>query len=478
MLNIKKILKGLRILNDADQSKAVEVTVSNSATTNTKTTVVATQTANRTVTLPDDDATLVGDDTTQSLTNKQVSLSNTTDNKLLLSEATTHKIVDSGITHVNTLGDVALSSAGSVSFTLPLTKDHTFIGKSLIVPITSFNPLSPPSGTQGGVVFNTFDNIAYVNNGTTYIPLVSPVTSVNGQTGSVVLDTDDVSEGVANLYFTNSRAQSALVSDLALKANQSLNNLTTTSINQSLLPSTDASFNLGSTLLKWSSIFANFFKGRGYSIQDVSGVEVGKYEYFVGTSPSGSSASNRLISTSGNILVQSTNDATADAAPTGNILIESGNKLAGTGNSGDISLKTGTSLAGSVGSLKLDAPVQIQYNNGVEVLKEYVLPNTVLSASVTNNVISSITFPLNTYKAAQFQYRVLAVDTGNYRTGSIMIAIDGFNVNAGLNDAYAEAIPMPISFSVGLTGSDIEIRQTNTLTGFIYLSGKFTMIKG
>ena len=36
------------------------------------------------------------------------------------------------------------------------------------------------------------------------------VWSVNGQTGDVVLDTDDVSEGSANLYFTDARARSAI----------------------------------------------------------------------------------------------------------------------------------------------------------------------------------------------------------------------------------------------------------------------------
>ena len=35
------------------------------------------------------------------------------------------------------------------------------------------------------------------------------VDSVNGQTGVVVLDTDDIAEGVSNLYFTNGRAAAA-----------------------------------------------------------------------------------------------------------------------------------------------------------------------------------------------------------------------------------------------------------------------------
>ena len=40
MINIKKLLKSLRIINDKDQSKALELNISDSAATNTKTTVV------------------------------------------------------------------------------------------------------------------------------------------------------------------------------------------------------------------------------------------------------------------------------------------------------------------------------------------------------------------------------------------------------------------------------------------------------
>ena len=69
MLNIKKILKGLRILNSIDQSKAVELTISDAATTNTKTILSAQQTANRTIVLPDASTTLVGVDNTQNFFN-------------------------------------------------------------------------------------------------------------------------------------------------------------------------------------------------------------------------------------------------------------------------------------------------------------------------------------------------------------------------------------------------------------------------
>lgn len=43
----------------------------------------------------------------------------------------------------------------------------------------------------------------------------APVQSVNGQTGTVLLDTDDIPEGSANLYFTDQRAIDALSSELS-----------------------------------------------------------------------------------------------------------------------------------------------------------------------------------------------------------------------------------------------------------------------
>jgi hypothetical protein len=43
----------------------------------------------------------------------------------------------------------------------------------------------------------------------------APVTSVNTQTGAVVLDTDDVAEGASNLYYTNARADARIAAATA-----------------------------------------------------------------------------------------------------------------------------------------------------------------------------------------------------------------------------------------------------------------------
>jgi hypothetical protein len=53
------------------------------------------------------------------------------------------------------------------------------------------------------------------------------VSSVNGQTGAVVLDTDDISEGLTNLYYTDTRARLSIsISDVGGDGSLSYNSLT------------------------------------------------------------------------------------------------------------------------------------------------------------------------------------------------------------------------------------------------------------
>ena len=64
----------------------------------------------------------------------------------------------------------------------------------------------------------------------------APVTSVNTLTGAVVLDTDDISEGAINLYYTDARAQAAAATQIGLTNINDLAdiNITTVADNQFL----------------------------------------------------------------------------------------------------------------------------------------------------------------------------------------------------------------------------------------------------
>lgn len=79
------IIKGILLKDPNDQTKEFAIEVSPSATTGTRTTLLATQTADRTITLPDGDAVLLTADSTATLTNKTI---DGTDNTLLNIPAT------------------------------------------------------------------------------------------------------------------------------------------------------------------------------------------------------------------------------------------------------------------------------------------------------------------------------------------------------------------------------------------------------
>jgi hypothetical protein len=69
----------------------------------------------------------------------------------------------------------------------------------------------PVTGETGKLYVALDTQKLYRWSGSIYVEIAaSPVTSVNGQSGVVVLDTDDVSEGSTNLYFTDARADSRI----------------------------------------------------------------------------------------------------------------------------------------------------------------------------------------------------------------------------------------------------------------------------
>lgn len=90
------------------------------------------------------------------------------------------------------------SSTGEITFTTPDT-DKIVEG--------STNQYFTTARARGSV--SAGSNIAY-DSGTGIISTQAAVWSVNTQTGDVVLDTDDITEGSANLYFTAARAGSAI----------------------------------------------------------------------------------------------------------------------------------------------------------------------------------------------------------------------------------------------------------------------------
>ncbi len=113
---------------------------------------------------------------------------------------------------------IAISSSGAIRY-VPATRtlfvtdgtigsnDNNLQGNnlSLLGNVTAGGRISATGNVQGAY---------FIGNGSQLTGIISAVQSVNGQTGIVVLDTDDIAEGSANLYYTTARANTAIANKL------------------------------------------------------------------------------------------------------------------------------------------------------------------------------------------------------------------------------------------------------------------------
>ena len=135
-------------------------------------------------------------------------------------------------------------------------------------------------------------------------------------------------------------------------ATTALDNLASTAVNANIVPDGNITRDLGSATNAWNDMH----------IQNVLGREGTRINARVSgegniTAPT-TNVAGALISPHNSAGLRrfgifSESDATADAIQTTDLLIETGNKTAGTGNSGNIAITVGTSAGGSQGEIKL-----------------------------------------------------------------------------------------------------------------------------
>ena len=174
----------------------------------------------------------------------------------------------------------------------------------------------------------------------------------------------DGSEGTTGHVWTSTDASGsgAWAAAPASGANTSLSNLTATSINQNLLPNFTEERNIGSLSLTWNAMYAGQFTARGPGVTsgvittvDNNAVQKFMLQHNTPEVPSTASVGWGIRNTKKgeSLAIFTDNNADADATATGSVYYETGNKTAGTGNSGDISLRIGTSSGGTRGKIKL-----------------------------------------------------------------------------------------------------------------------------
>lgn len=411
MLNIKKILKGLRLLNDVDQTKAVEITPISASTTNTKTSINVQQTANRTLSTPLDGLTgeLVTTNSTQSLSNKTIDADvnpiTNIDNADIKANAgiDATKIADGSVTNAEFQRLNAV-----ISPVVDTTQTQTLTNKTLVVANNTITT-APSSG----------------------------------------LVATELNAALAELQFEIE----GIIATAG--ANTALSNLVTTSINQNLLP--DATLNLrdfGSPTQKWQNLYLD-----KSVLLTASNRLVGPNEVVLTPSLN----ANVLALLGSNVTGLATSGVSG-ASNSSRIFVESGNTDSGT--SGDISLRVGSTVTGARGSVIIDTPSVQRRLLSVEVVNEEVGKNISLTSGATNATISQFTTSIMDYPSIIIRY--LAKVGSEKRTGTLHISAT--STTAAIADTYVETAPTTLSFSVVATAGILTIRQTNTEIGAITIS--------
>lgn len=188
-----------------------------------------------------------------------------------------------------------------------------------------------------------------------------------------------------------------------------------------IVPATDNAHVIGGAN-RWAAADINEVRSAFFSLRDFAtyfrSVDITEY-----TLPSGNLAQGLLHTNdvTGALGLASLNSAAADSAPTFDVRIETGNKTAGTGDSGSIVMRTGSSAGGETGNIDFEvagAPIARINDDGLNVEGSIAVNNTdylVRSANTTTTdatvtTLQTIAIPTDT--TVLIEARVTARRTG------------------------------------------------------------------
>lgn len=218
-----------------------------------------------------------------------------------------------------------------------------------------------------------------------------------------------------------------------------------TSIGQNVSFDADNTRDVGSSSTRAANVYATNLRAGTSGVVRVART----------TTPSGASNVAALVNdgTGESTAIFSSNNASNDANPTGNTLIETGNKTSGTGDSGDINLLTGTSAGGSRGDISLDAAavqisaavgeaglfgthirVQALADNAAEIEVHATGFSTTVSATASILIIT----PAGTLATGTITFPTTEVEGKVLRISSTQI-ITSLTFVAGAGDTFSNA---------------------------------------
>jgi hypothetical protein len=263
------------------------------------------------------------------------------------------------------------------------------------------------------------------------------VMSVNGFTGVVVLSTDDIAEGAVNKYYTSAR----FTTDFASK---STTNLT-----------------------EGTNLYFTAARAKTAAVADaiVDGV--------TDVAPSQNAVFDALALKGSVTTVSSANAdiAVANGSTTPTLTLNSGtgaSQIVKRNGSSQIDAATQKIVNVVDPTAAQDAATKAyadtKQSKGVTTLVSAA--NASMGSTVTNEVITGLTFAHATFNGATIDYRIKKGTL--VRTGKLLVATDGTTIS--LNDSFVETQDSTIVFDAVINGANININHTNTETGTIVIS--------
>ena len=265
----------------------------------------------------------------------------------------------------------------------------------------------------GELAINTHDGKIFIkkDNGVPAVVEIGGVTSVNTQTGDVVLSTSDVAEG-SNQYFTTARARSALTAGTGISYNSGTGVISTT---QNLSTAGAPSF-AGATLT--GDLTVRHVIPSLANTYDLGSAENPFRHMFVGPGSLYVNGKQVLTETSGTMTFTADLDQNMRITTTGTGLLQFGSSTTGVNIDGTMQIAAGKRITSSDG-------VKVQFGDDVELNNNKVIglgtPTATTDAATKGYVDTSIA-ALSTSTITQGNSSVQVVDSG---TGTVTVTVDG-----------------------------------------------------
>ena len=326
-----------------------------------------------------------------------------------------------------------------------------------IVLKRSATPSKVPTTAQlalGEIAINTYDGLIYIkkDDGTPSVVQIGGVTSVNGETGAVTIDTGDVAEN-GNLYFTNTRARSAISAGSGITYNSGTGAISTTqtlttagsptfvnltltggipSIAGDIIPSADVTYDLGSASKQWKDIYVG--PGSLY----VNGQKV-------------------LQDDSGTITFTADTDENIRIKTLGTGVLQLGSSSTTINVDSTLQIAAGKNITDSAG-------IKVNFGDSIEMNGNKVIglgaPSSANDAATKTYVDTAIS-AISTSAIAQGNSNISVVDSG---TGTVTVTVDGSTALTVTADGVVVAGNFTVSGTTTTVNSNTVAVADNILT--------------